>query len=99
MFIFSCIFRRINPFDESSVDVMHETAGENAAFSQPFTVRFCGSMEVNSDRGMHNIKFFFIRFIVNCLIKKEMKKTFFLYLFLFHFLYAQDEMFLTFTPV
>ncbi|XP_064604582.1 DCC-interacting protein 13-alpha-like isoform X3 [Liolophura sinensis] len=42
---------RINPFDESSVDVMHETAGENAAFSQPFTVRFCGSMEVNSDRG------------------------------------------------
>ncbi|XP_064604580.1 DCC-interacting protein 13-alpha-like isoform X1 [Liolophura sinensis] len=43
--------KRINPFDESSVDVMHETAGENAAFSQPFTVRFCGSMEVNSDRG------------------------------------------------
>ncbi|XP_046548744.1 LOW QUALITY PROTEIN: DCC-interacting protein 13-alpha-like [Haliotis rubra] len=42
--------KRINPFDQSSVDVL-DSPVDNAAFSQSFTVRFLGSMEVKSDRG------------------------------------------------
>ncbi|XP_067684008.1 DCC-interacting protein 13-alpha-like isoform X2 [Haliotis asinina] len=42
--------KRINPFDQSSVDLL-DSPVDNAAFSQSFTVRFLGSMEVKSDRG------------------------------------------------
>ncbi|XP_070193584.1 DCC-interacting protein 13-alpha-like isoform X3 [Littorina saxatilis] len=41
---------RINPFDQSGTDLV-DTAFDNAAFSQKFTVRFLGSMEVKKDRG------------------------------------------------
>ena len=43
--------RRINPFDQSGDDLV-DTPYDNAAFSQKFTVRFLGSMEVKKDRGM-----------------------------------------------
>ncbi|KAK7102909.1 DCC-interacting protein 13-alpha-like isoform X2 [Littorina saxatilis] len=42
--------KRINPFDQSGTDLV-DTAFDNAAFSQKFTVRFLGSMEVKKDRG------------------------------------------------
>lgn len=42
--------KRINPFDQSGADLV-ETPYDNAAFSQNFTVRFLGSMEVKKDRG------------------------------------------------
>ncbi|ESP00319.1 hypothetical protein LOTGIDRAFT_200897, partial [Lottia gigantea] len=42
--------KRINPFDQSSVDVL-DPAFDNAAYCQVFTVRFLGSMEVKADRG------------------------------------------------
>ncbi|XP_076447470.1 DCC-interacting protein 13-alpha-like isoform X2 [Babylonia areolata] len=41
---------RINPFDKSGTDLV-DTAFDNAAFSEKFTVRFLGSMEVKKDRG------------------------------------------------
>lgn len=44
--------RRINPFDQSGTDLV-DTPYDNAAFSQNFTVRFLGSMEVKKDRGTH----------------------------------------------
>ncbi|XP_076447471.1 DCC-interacting protein 13-alpha-like isoform X3 [Babylonia areolata] len=42
--------KRINPFDKSGTDLV-DTAFDNAAFSEKFTVRFLGSMEVKKDRG------------------------------------------------
>ncbi|KAK6175490.1 hypothetical protein SNE40_013948 [Patella caerulea] len=42
--------KRINPFDQSSGEVF-DVKFDNAAFSQVFTVRFLGSMEVKADRG------------------------------------------------
>lgn len=44
--------RRINPFDQSGTELV-DTPYDNAAFSQKFTVRFLGSMEVKKDRGRH----------------------------------------------
>ncbi|KAL5015394.1 hypothetical protein ScPMuIL_009664 [Solemya velum] len=44
--------KRINPFDKSSGDVhVYDASLENSPFSESFTVRFFGSMEVKSDRG------------------------------------------------
>ncbi len=45
----SC-FRRINPFDESKTTMVAGNGG-NAAFHEVFDVRFCGSMQVQTDRG------------------------------------------------
>ncbi|KAL3853219.1 hypothetical protein ACJMK2_016775 [Sinanodonta woodiana] len=45
--------RRLNPFDQSAVDVLSalDDVLEHAVFSEQFTVRFLGSMEVKMDRG------------------------------------------------
>jgi hypothetical protein len=47
-------FRRINPFDQASGDVVEtlEAAKEDAHYIESFIVRFLGSMEVKADRGM-----------------------------------------------
>ncbi|CAL1532089.1 unnamed protein product [Lymnaea stagnalis] len=42
--------KRLNPFDQSSAVVLNP-AFDNAAFSETFTTRFLGSMEVKGDRG------------------------------------------------
>ncbi|KAL3853218.1 hypothetical protein ACJMK2_016775 [Sinanodonta woodiana] len=45
--------KRLNPFDQSAVDVLSalDDVLEHAVFSEQFTVRFLGSMEVKMDRG------------------------------------------------
>ncbi|XP_059171772.1 DCC-interacting protein 13-alpha-like isoform X2 [Physella acuta] len=42
--------KRLNPFDQSSAIVLNP-AFDNAAFSETFSTRFLGSMEVKGDRG------------------------------------------------
>uniref|UniRef100_A0A2C9LB95 PH domain-containing protein n=1 Tax=Biomphalaria glabrata TaxID=6526 RepID=A0A2C9LB95_BIOGL len=42
--------KRVNPFDQASSIVLNP-AFDNAAFSETFTTRFLGSMEVKGDRG------------------------------------------------
>ena len=50
IYIFNSIFRRVNPFDQPGSNVL-DPSSENLAFAQNFTVRFLGSMEVQTDRG------------------------------------------------
>ncbi|XP_041348368.1 DCC-interacting protein 13-alpha-like isoform X2 [Gigantopelta aegis] len=42
--------RRVNPFNQPGSEAL-DSANENLAFAQNFTVRFLGSMEVQTDRG------------------------------------------------
>ncbi|XP_013390829.1 DCC-interacting protein 13-alpha-like [Lingula anatina] len=43
--------KRINPFDQTSLQMVADDHGAGTAFSQSFLVRFLGSMEVKTDRG------------------------------------------------
>ena len=45
-------FRRINPFDQAKTSMVTGN-GSNSAFHEVFEVRFCGSMQVQTDRGQY----------------------------------------------